>query len=220
MLYIRSVKKYTYILFDWDGNLAKTLDIWLMAYRAAFEKQGLILSDEEVAASFGEISVYLDKWGILKEKDIVVSDADRIGKQLLPSVELYPDALLVLETLHQQGKKIALITSSSHENVNHLLQKHRLSKFFDTVITYEDTARHKPYPDPLECALKNMDGDASRAIMIGDTDKDIRAAKNAGVDSILFYPPEHAKFYNLAALKEHLPTYIVEDFREILAIVG
>ena len=29
-----------FILLDWDGNLAKTLDIWLNACRAPLEKRG------------------------------------------------------------------------------------------------------------------------------------------------------------------------------------
>ena len=52
--------------------------------------------------------------------------------------------------------------------------------------------------------------------MIGDSDKDLGAARNFGIDSILFYPDEHRKFYNLEKLKELEPTFIIEDFKTIL----
>ena len=56
--------------------------------------------------------------------------------------------------------------------------------------------------------------------MIGDTEKDVGAANNAGIDSILFFPPEHKRFYDIDKLKKHKPTHIVSDFRHIIEIVG
>ncbi len=60
---------------------------------------------------------------------------------------------------------------------------------------------------------------SGKPLYIGDSDKDLGAAKNAGIDSVLFYPAEHKKFYNLDALKTYSPTYIVDDFRKIMTIV-
>jgi len=90
--------------------------------------------------------------------------------------------------------------------------------FFDVVITHEDTEKHKPHAEPLEKALAQLGGNKEKAVMIGDSDKDLGAAKNAGVDSILFYPKEHERFYRLDDLKRFGPTYVVDDFREVLKI--
>ena len=49
---------------------------------------------------------------------------------------------------------------------------------------------------------------------------DVIAAKNAGVDSILFYPRAHRQFHNIEYLKSLGPTYIIEDFKEIITIVA
>ncbi len=87
------------------------------------------------------------------------------------------------------------------------------------MIANEDTDKHKPDPEPLEKALQLLNGTKQEAIMIGDSDKDIGAATNAGIDSILFYPSEHAKFYKLDELQALNPTHIVDDFRQILQIV-
>jgi phosphoglycolate phosphatase-like HAD superfamily hydrolase len=67
--------------------------------------------------------------------------------------------------------------------------------------------------------LPAFGGTKSQAVMIGDSDKDLGAANNAGIDSILFYPPEHKKFYDLDKLRQLGPTYIVDDFRKIVEIV-
>ena len=52
--------------------------------------------------------------------------------------------------------------------------------------------------------------------MVGDSDKDLGAALNFGIDSILFYPESHSKFLQFRQIKKLKPTYIIDDFAEIL----
>lgn len=212
------MKTYKYILLDWDGNLAKTLDIWLDACHVALEKRGIYKTDEEISASFGQFTKYMEEWGIT-DVEQTITDADAFAKTKLPEVELYPDALEVLEKLHEDGHKLVLITTSHRENVEHLLESHSIAHFFEGIIAGNETENHKPHPEPLQKGLDLLGGDKEYAVMIGDSDKDLGAAQNFGIDSILFYPKEHEKFYKLDDLKAHNPTYIVEDFREILDLV-
>ncbi len=213
------MKQYAYILLDWDGNLAKTLDVWLEACKVPLAKRGVTPSDEEIALSFGVFTERFAEWGI-QDIDTTIWEIDAIAKKNLPAVELYPDALEVLEGLRERGKKTALITTSLRENIEHILTKFNMVHYFDVLIAHEDTKKHKPDPEPLEKALELLGGDKTAAVMIGDSDKDLAAAQNTGIDSILFFPPEHAKFYDISKLKAHQPTHIVSDFREVLNIVG
>ena len=208
-----------YILLDWDGNLAQTLHIWLDACRIGLQNQGVTKSDEEIAASFGQFSHFMKEWGV-PDIQKAIDDADIAARKLLPDVELYPDVLLVLETLKKQGKKLALITTSPLINLEQQLIKHALHDMFDAVITAEDTPVHKPNPEPLELGLKKIGGNKAEAVMIGDSDKDLGAAQNAGIDSILFYPAEHKKFYKLEDLHQHNPTHVVTSFKDIIELVN
>lgn len=213
------MKNYQYILFDWDGNLAKTLDIWLIATRAPLESRGIHISDKTIAIQcFGRPIEGYAELGI-KDIDAAITEMDQLAKKLMPEVELYPDALFVLEALKKQGKQTALITTSLRNNVLHLLDKYNLHGFFDVIITNEDTELHKPHAEPLTKALEQLGGNKENAVMIGDSDKDIGAANNASVDSILFYPDAHEKFYDLNELQALQPTHTVNDFRQILTIV-
>jgi pyrophosphatase PpaX len=211
------MNKYQYILLDWDGNLAKTLDMWLQIKRSTLAKRDIHLSDQEIAESFGAPREYFERWGV-QDIDIAIEEMDAIAKQLLPGVELYPDVLPVLEQLKERGKSMALITTSLRENVMGILNSYDMLQYFDLIIAHEDTVKHKPDPEPLEKALNELGGTKERAVMIGDSDKDLGAGLNAGIDTILFYPPEHEKFHKLDKLKELQPTYIVEDLRKILEI--
>jgi len=213
------MKQYQYILLDWDGNLAKTLDIWLDAFRTVLAEEGHHPSDEEIAGSFGKVEDYFVSLGIA-DPVALYERADALGRKKLPDVELYPDALEVLAYLKDMRKSTALITASNRANVVHLLDRHDMHRLFDTVIAREDVTKHKPDPQSLLMALERLGGNPDEAIMIGDSDKDLGAAKNAGIDSVLFYPPEHATFYNLDKLKALDPTYVVDDFRTIMKIVA
>ncbi len=212
-------KTYEYILLDWDGNIARTLDVWLGAFQAVLRNRGFDLSDEEVAASFGEFERYVKEVWHVPNSDNIFDEVDTIAKERLPSVELYPDALDVLHDLKVQGKQLALVTSSNHHNIVDVLERYEMRAMFDAIVARDDVTQFKPHAEPLEKALTLLGGSAERSIMIGDTDKDIGAANNAGCDSILFYPPEHVKFYDLDELMTHHPTHIVADFREILNLV-
>lgn len=212
------MKTYEYILLDWDGNLAKTLDIWLDACRTVLHQHGLDLLDQEITAGFGSFPQYFKNFGIT-DIHVVFEQIDKRVKESLPEVDLYPGALEVLYELHESGKKLALITTSTHQNVHHLLQKHGMLGLFAAIVTANDTTKHKPDPEPLELALELLGGNKESAVMIGDSDKDILAATNTSVDSILFFPPEHAKFYDRSKLTALNPTYTVSDFRQILNII-
>lgn len=209
------MKEYQYYLLDWDGNLAKTLHVWIEAFRVVLAHHNIEATDKEIVATFGKSTSFIDGWGI-EDNDGAYEEAGEYVKTKLPEVELYPDAIEVLNTLHDRGKKLALITSSSHDKIAHLLDSYNLRQLFDAIVAGDDVTHHKPHSEPLEKGLAALGGSKDQAVMIGDSDKDLGAAQNFGIDSILFYPDEHAEFYDLDDLKPFNPTYIIEDFKKIL----
>ena len=181
-------------------------------------KRGLDLTDEEIATCFGAPVKRFGEWGV-SDIEVAIEEMETIAKANLVNVALYPDALEVLEQLEKKGKQMALLTTSTHNFVKHLLDKFEMTHYFEVIVAGDDVTHHKPHPEPIEKALESLGGSKDEAVMIGDSDKDIGAAHNAGIDSILFYPPEHAKFYKIENLKQLNPTHVVEDFRQILQIV-
>lgn len=211
---------YNYILLDWDGNLAKTLDVWMEAVQLSLKNRDIKVDDLYVARHiFGRFKDGFTELGVTNLQEIF-DEIDVTAEKTLGEVELYPDALYVIEELRKSGKRTALITSSLHKSVVRLLDKYEIHHLFDTIVAADDTPNHKPHPEPLEMALGRLDGTKDEAIMIGDSDKDIGAAVNAGIDSILFYPDSHTKFYDLEELKMLGPTHTIDDFRKVIDIVG
>ena len=58
------------------------------------------------------------------------------------------------------------------------------SDWFDTIVTAEDTTRHKPFPDVLLKAAERMRVEANECVVYEDSDLGIEAARSAGMDWI------------------------------------
>ena len=67
--------------------------------------------------------------------------------------------------------------------------KYSVIKFFycfDTIVAFEDTAQHKPHPEPLLTAVKRLGISPQEAVYIGDAPTDAQAAKAAGMPVIIY----------------------------------
>lgn len=209
--------RYNYFLFDWDGCLAKTLEAWLGAYRIAFKRYGLNPTDLEIAYYLGdwEIGKHFDIADYVKFNEIAV----KIAVEKLKSVELYDGATELLSSL-KKSKKLALVSSGSREIIQNGLKHNNIEGMFDFIITGEDVTNHKPHPESLELALNAIGGIKEKTIMIGDSNKDIGAAANFGIDSVLVYPESHKLFYDLQDLQKLKPTYTISKFSDLATTLG
>jgi pyrophosphatase PpaX len=217
-------KSYDNILLDWDGNIAHTLDLWPDALNEVIQKRGYDLTRQQlIESTWGFVAYVTEHTEIsFEEATKVMQEAGEIVVSRSQNVELFPDAPEVLKELKESGKHLALITTSERRMVMPALEKYGITELFETIITDDDIEKseRKPHPKPLLMALERMGGMPDRAIMIGDRDKDIVAARNANMDSVLFCSAEHQKHYSLEKLMEHKPTYIISEFKDLLKVVN
>jgi len=59
-----------------------------------------------------------------------------------------------------------------------------IAHFFDVVVTADDVARGKPYPDPIQLALKLLSTAPDEAVVIGDMPTDIESGRGAGTKTV------------------------------------
>ncbi|HRQ86670.1 MAG TPA: HAD family hydrolase [Candidatus Saccharibacteria bacterium] len=208
------VDKYDYFLFDWDGCLAKTLEAWLDAYRHTFALYGKTPSDAEIAHYLGDYLIG-SYFGVEDAEQFNIQTVD-YARENLKTVDLYEDALDTLTEL-KKIKKLALVSSGSKDIVYTGLRHNSIEHLFDIIITGDDVENHKPHPEALEIAMAHIGGIKEKAIMIGDSNKDIGAATNYGIDSVLVFPQSHSLFYDLQSLQDLKPTYTITSFTEFSA---
>lgn len=209
--------KKKYFLFDWDGCLAKTLDLWLEAYRRQFKAHGFPVTDEQIISQFGTLGRGPEKLGVADGDEFFAKVQADVARKV-PSVLLYPEVLKTLKTLQSQRKRLAIHTSSTKASVTPALKKYRLMDIVEVFLAKEDVTKAKPDPEVILKELDILKGKPYKAVVIGDGDKDVLAGKNAGVTTVLYYPKENRKFYKEEDLRKLKPDYFITDFSELLEI--
>lgn len=211
-------KKYKYILFDWDGTLAKTLDIWLDVSKSLLLEQGIKTTDEQVSKSFGDWK-FAQKFGV-KDNDAFNKKLIEVANKELQNVKLYDNVKLVLSKIREKGIKTAIVTTGVRSSVLPAIERYNLSNYFDIVLTAEDVVNHKPDPEMLLKAMNTLDSNPDNTLIIGDGPKDILAGKAVKITTVLFYPNANKRFYTSGQVKSYNADFVINDLLELLNIVN
>lgn len=211
-------KTYEYIMFDWDGTLSHSLPAWFEAHRITLlEKYNISLSDEDL----------IDKM-LVQPKGLLEFNInhDEYFTYILEYVEnnfqkirIHNDVIETLEVLKSQNKKLAIVTSQWKRFVESTLHFLKFHHYFDFIVAGDDVVNFKPHPEPIEKALEQFKAHKNQAIMIGDSDADICAARNAGIDSVWFHPEENLDYYPHGHFDHLKPTYTIRSMKALLEIV-
>ena len=96
----------------------------------------------------------------------------------------YPGMVAALEALSAQGWQLAVCTNKPIAATRALLAELDLARQFALVLGGDSLAVKKPDPGHVMGVLSGLGVPAAQAVMIGDHQNDIRAARGAGVRSV------------------------------------
>jgi pyrophosphatase PpaX len=210
------MKQYKTFLFDWDGTLVRTLELWIDQIGCQYEAYGLSATKAEIVRDFGDLKAPL-KYGLPKHQLSEMQEAvNKEMRRLLPEVAMFDGAEMMLRHLKSQGKQVGLITTSLRHNLDLLMGRHGIEDVFDVIVTSEDVKTHKPDPEGIQFAMDRLHAEPSTTVMLGDSGFDLLAARNAGIDSVLFYPESHELMHSLPELQTHGPKYTMRAWKEMV----
>lgn len=205
------------VLFDLDGTLLNTNDLIIKSFQHTYK---IVLGEEkpesEIVKSFGE-PLHLT---MKREFDIPVEQAVKIYRdyhyeRFDDLIDIFPGVEKAIKELHRKGYKLAVVTSRLANTSLRGLRKFDIEKYFNCIITADDTDVHKPDPLPINMALQKLNSKNNRSIMIGDSIFDVQCAKNAGVLSAIV---------SWSATSEHVlelerPDYVINKAEEIVMLI-
>ncbi len=134
--------------------------------RTGFAATGEGLSDDEIEAW---LPAFLDIY------------ADRLSQDSQP----YAGVVETLAVLRDANIKMGVCTNKPHGLANRLLDELDLSHWFDALLGGDSLDVRKPDPRHIEATLAAIGGEASEAMMVGDSIIDVEAARGAGVPVII-----------------------------------
>ncbi|HKF82133.1 MAG TPA: HAD family hydrolase [Solirubrobacterales bacterium] len=110
------------------------------------------------------------------------AEAEAYG-ELIGEVEPMEGARELIERLKGEGATVILASSAKQEEVDHYLDLLDARELVDGWTTSADVESTKPDPDLVDAALEKAGGD-NRAVMVGDSVWDVKAARAADVPTM------------------------------------
>lgn len=205
------------LLFDLDGTLVDTIIDITNALNFALKPAGIReFTADDAKALVGEgITKLLEKVLSEGKRDFTQEAVNRfVGyyrDHLIDQSSLYPD---VKETLGRLGNFRKAVISNKRECLTTgALKGFGLLGYFELVAGSDTAPGKKPSPAPVLYALRKLGARPEEAVMIGDSNFDIAAGKNAGVVTV-------AVTYGYCGRQTLTGAdYLIDEFRELPSVL-
>jgi HAD superfamily hydrolase (TIGR01549 family) len=208
---------YQNIIFDWDGVLVQTPEIWIDSIATAGREFGLTFTPSQIRLQSADFSKAMEH-GLPKELFKAYDERiHELADQRLGGAPLYAGAAEMLRELRNNGKKLAILSSGL--NAREEIRRKHLEHFFEFIISGKDVTKRKPDPEGVLKALELLNAGKPDSVFVGDAWTDLKAAGTAGIPSVLYYPSGHSKIYDFEELMSNSPTYVVTNHAQLLKLL-
>ena len=222
-------QQYT-ILFDLDGTLVDTAPDLMRAHNHVMKKFGYpTKSTEEIRNLVGQgAGAMLGRsiWGQAKKefgkvqdknvKEAMVRDfVDFYGKNIVNESKLINGVKDFLIWAKEKNISMAVCTNKQEHLAVDLLKKIGIYDFFEYVAGHNTFDYCKPDSRHLTSVIEILNGDIKKSLMIGDSETDANAAKDAGIPVILLEDG-----YTEKKITEIYHNHLIKDFVGIEKIVS
>lgn len=205
------------LLFDMDGVLVNNLEIHRQAFAEFFRRYGVERSFDELSRVFGKGND--DIMGELMPQDVV----ERVGIRELgyekeaiyreiyaPIITPQPGLLEFLAEAEREGLRSAVGSSGYRVNVDFVLERCAIERYFSAIVAGDEVTRCKPDPEIYLTASSKLGLKPSECIVFEDAEAGIEAAKRAGIKVVALATTFSREF--LAATDADV---IVDDFTQV-----
>lgn len=207
-----------YAIFDMDGTLTETMEIWDTVAGAFLMMRGIKPDDENVFRERGYaqgINHIIKKYNLPLSYDEVMAELIKILEYYYFNVaEMKPGAKEFLQKLQDNGVKMCIISATNQYLVEACLKRNGLYGYFSKIYSTHEIGIHKDNRKIFDMASEFMGADGD-VFVFDDAVYAIRTAKAAGYKVVAvedFSAEDH-----IDEIKE-LADYYVTDYKEMYNI--
>lgn len=175
------------IVSDLDGTLVNTAEVLAKSWEAAFMKEGIKQSSDELLKNTKGLSPkdIIKKYKEGPDEELLRKLKQTRREEVLKYIKnadqlLYPDTIEFLKAVKGMGLKIAIGTGMSRDLLKDVLDISGISEFLDAIVSSDDVARGKPFPDVFVEAFNMIKIDPKEGIVIGDSINDVEPGREIG----------------------------------------
>ena len=177
---------YKTVLFDFDGTVFDTGEGIMKSVQYAAEAFGYSEPDWTALRSFVGpplVTSFARRYGVDEAKAKAMCDKyrERYRERGLDECSVYHGVIEAVRALRAEGRKVAIATGKPTPFTVDILSRHGVLDEFDGVLGSEfDGTRNNKW-ETIEILLERFGRDA---VMVGDRDNDVIAAKHCGIPCI------------------------------------
>ena len=212
------------IVFDLDGTLVDTHPDLIGTLSWLMEDEGLDGIDfAEAKTLIGHgMKPMVEKALRLKGRGQTQEEVEAVFARYIGVYETrltresrpFPGMIEALDRLAGQGMVLAVCTNKVERLARKLLEELDMARRFAVIAGADTYPVRKPDPGHILMTVRDAGGDPVRAVMVGDSDPDIRAAQAAGVPVIAY-----AGGYTSVPLDSLGPDVIIDHYDDLPAVV-
>lgn len=203
---------HTLFLFDFDGVLVDSLDLYADAVKRSLERIGMpILKDKEDYLALFDGNFYES----LAAAGVDLATYHEAVREILPRIDtnaMKPfDGLIPVLAVLQRDHHLAVVSSNGYQTIRTMLDKFGFAPYFREILGADFRFSKK---EKIAYALEKYGIPGERAFYIGDTAGDIQEARAAGVRAVAVTWGWHSR-ERLAAAG---PDFLIDRPEELLSI--
>jgi phosphoglycolate phosphatase len=211
-------------IFDLDGTLVDSPRGIVTTFAAVFAQLDLPTVDSPtIRGTIGLPlpSAFAKVLGAPEDEPVVAACVElyhsTFRKIVLPMATqlVFPGVYDGLQSLREDGFRLAVATSKFIGNAEALLTAAGLREEFSVVVGADQVSKPKPDPESGFLVLRRLGVAPANAVMVGDTTHDIHMAHGAGMSSVGVTYGVHSVDQLLSAN----PTWLVDSFAGVVAAV-
>ena len=217
----RDLPEIRAVVFDLDGLMLNTEDVFELAGRQLLERRGLEMTDHIRHSMLGRRPV--DAFNALK---LLTGMQDRIEDLMHETKELFesiaenslatmPGLHRVLELIESRELPRAVATSSPRSYMTQLLQRFELLHRFHFTLTAEDVTHGKPHPEIYLMAARMLNVLPGEMLVLEDSETGTRAAAAAGA-YVVSVPNRHTAVGDFSMSRLKIDSLLDERLSELL----
>lgn len=205
---------YRLLIWDFDGTLVDSLEVALEVYRNLQVSHNLPPITDPEAVRDLSLTQFLSQFQVpVRRVPLLFTAFLREFRRRIDSVVVHAGIRELLEGLHGEGMRHAVISSNSKANIQQCLRAHQLDGLFDFVI---GTSRVHGKQRRISKALKAVGQSAENVLYVGDEVRDVEACRAIPLDvAAVEWGLNSAK-----ALKLAQPTFQISEPQQLWDIVG